>query len=50
MKWLLVFKIFIVLIWIVGMMGFIQKVINNSKTFVELLSNPRIFLIFCIIF
>ncbi|MBZ7936422.1 MULTISPECIES: hypothetical protein [Campylobacter] len=50
MKWLLVFKIFIVSIWIVGMMGFIQEVVNNSKTFVELLSNPRIFLIFCIIF
>lgn len=36
--WLLALKIFIVLFWTLGMIGFIFETINNPKTFLEILS------------
>ena len=37
-SWLLAFKIFIVLFWIMGMVGFIAAAIDNRKTFLEILN------------
>lgn len=49
LTWILVFKIFIVLFWTFGMVGFIGMVIDNQKTFLELLTRWDIVLIFIVI-
>lgn len=38
LTWLLALKIFIVLFWTLGMVGFIVETIDNRKTFLEILS------------
>ncbi|MCX2683905.1 hypothetical protein OQH60_08540, partial [Campylobacter sp. MIT 21-1685] len=46
MTWLLAFKIFIVLFWSLGMVGFIDAAIDNQKTFLELLARWDIVFVF----
>ena len=38
LSWLLVSKIFIILFWMLGMIGFICTAINSNKTFLEVLN------------